>query len=881
MKHNRENSLSCPSKAGERKGAFLARRGRLFILPILGTILAFHSAAQDNSSNPDNFTVADDTLFFTAEDWTGVGLWKSDGTEDGTVLVKSDWSGSQWQGVDGTLFFVKYDGATGYELWKSDGTAEGTVLVKDIRPGPLGAFNTDPSGPFGELTEVNGLLFFVADDGTTGGFPRFCCGRLWRSDGTPDGTVCLTDVEPSRLTPFQGALYFAGTPESPLGYTDSALWKSDGTPDGTVVVKDLCPHRANSGTLNHLTVVKDSAKETLFFTTWLPEVGEELFKSNGTPEGTVLVKDVREGINSPRYSELTDVNGTLFFVADLELWKSDGTPGGTVPVSGGWSLLGLPRGLCAVNGTLFFTQDYGPGIRLWKSDGSPGNTVGVKDIEESSIPPAVENPLAVVNGVLYLTIGFGSGTETWTSDGTTDGTVPLREALGQPETWRSGQPTAWGDRMVFSAYDDEHGWEPWVSDGTPEGTHLLKNIVPDAVGIRRGDANGDGTVDVSDVGAFLHRSSPDSPVDCDDAADANDDGILDVSDIVHVLGYLFLGAPPPDDPGPDDPGPDPTEDLLGCRIYPQPTLKMAEFVLGFEGPRAIARKGDTIQCEVVATLTTTENTTNWGAEGWSIGLRAQGVKILSIKTDGTLAAELFDGGFMISEVVDPDEGTGAVSAVVLYHRTEAFLPPAGEASIAAITLEAAIDPNQIRTARLTYVDGVQGSGQPVSNVVSLQGRCHRPALESLDVLVNDCNANETPDDSEIGAGDARDCNGNGVPDECDIREGTSADSDGNGIPDECPAALPLFVRGDANDDGIVDISDAVRILGWLFLGDAEPGCVAATNTNGDGAADLSDAVYVLTHLFLGGPEPDQPFPDCGPMPDDEALTCDTPPASCQ
>jgi hypothetical protein len=117
-----------------------------------------------------------------------------------------------------------------------------------------------------------------------------------------------------------------------------------------------------------------------------------------------------------------------------------------------------------------------------------------------------------------------------------------------------------------------------------------------------------------------------------------------------------------------------------------------------------------------------------------------------------------------------------------------------------------------------------------------------------------------------------------VPDACDIAQGTSRDLDGDGIPDECGIA---FRRGDCNDDGTVDISDAQFALNWLFLGGPTPGCIAAANTNGDGEADISDPVYLLSFLFLGGVWPPAPFPDCGPMPEDEALTCDTPLESCR
>jgi hypothetical protein len=91
-----------------------------------------------------------------------------------------------------------------------------------------------------------------------------------------------------------------------------------------------------------------------------------------------------------------------------------------------------------------------------------------------------------------------------------------------------------------------------------------------------------------------------------------------------------------------------------------------------------------------------------------------------------------------------------------------------------------------------------------------------------------------------------------------------------------------FIRGDCNDDGTADISDASCVLGWLFLDSKTPGCIAALNTNGDDRVDLSDAVALLNHLFLGGPAPAAPYPDCGPglLPDDDNLGCDSPQRTC-
>jgi hypothetical protein len=70
------------------------------------------------------------------------------------------------------------------------------------------------------------------------------------------------------------------------------------------------------------------------------------------------------------------------------------------------------------------------------------------------------------------------------------------------------------------------------------------------------------------------------------------------------------------------------------------------------------------------------------------------------------------------------------------------------------------------------------------------------------------------------------------------------------------------VRGDASEDGALSLTDAVRILGGLFLGQGL-GCEAAADADGDGGVTLTDAVRVLAHLFQGGPQPPAPYPDCG------------------
>lgn len=104
-------------------------------------------------------------LFFPAiEDVHGRELWKSDGTEAGTAMVKDARPGYpssypvQLVGTNSILFYAAEDGSHGKEPWRSDGTETGTLMVKDIVTGTGGS---DPTA----LTRIGNWLFFVANDG--------------------------------------------------------------------------------------------------------------------------------------------------------------------------------------------------------------------------------------------------------------------------------------------------------------------------------------------------------------------------------------------------------------------------------------------------------------------------------------------------------------------------------------------------------------------------------------------------------------------------------------------------------------------------------------------------------------------------------------------
>lgn len=90
---------------------------------------------------------------------------------------------------------------------------------------------------------------------------------------------------------------------------------------------------------------------------------------------------------------------------------------------------------------------------------------------------------------------------------------------------------------------------------------------------------------------------------------------------------------------------------------------------------------------------------------------------------------------------------------------------------------------------------------------------------------------------------------------------------------QLPLGPGIFVRGEANEDLRIDLSDAVFVLEYLFLGGKTPPCADAADVNDSGAVDLSDAVYLLSYLFLGGPPPPPPFGEPGTDRSEDELNC--------
>jgi ELWxxDGT repeat protein len=376
--------------------------------------------------------------------------------------------------LGGTVFFAGQDAANGVELWKSDGTPGGTVLVKDVVSGPG---NSNP----GAFTRVGNTMFFSWLDNA-----------LMKTDGTEAGTVAVRNFSLVRSSINVGGTLFLSASD---GINGNELWKSDGTPAGTVMVKDIFAGGSNSHGVD-IDAELVAIGNTVYFIGQDGTNGRELWKSDGTAAGTVMVKDIAAGSASGLTSLLTyftNVNGVLFFAANdfvngVELWKSDGTAAGTVMVkninqAGDGNT--NPYQLTNVGGTLYFVATnftLATGQELWKSDGTAAGTVIVKDITPGPLSSNVYN-LVNVNGVLFFTAySTANGNELWKSNGTDAGTVMVKDINpGGGDSIPFGQIAQFrpvGHRLYFNASEGTNGLELWRSDGTAAGTVRVHDIRP-------------------------------------------------------------------------------------------------------------------------------------------------------------------------------------------------------------------------------------------------------------------------------------------------------------------------------------------------------------------------------------------------------------------
>lgn len=421
-----------------------------------------------NSSSPSNFFNYSGTLLFRANDGVnGVELWKSDGTNAGTVMVKNINAGTTASGNSNPANFILFNGEVyftagngtdlnGTELWKTDGTNAGTVMVKDIRPGS----NSGNPQNFAVLNPTT--LLFAANDGTAGV-------ELWKTDGTDAGTVMVKDYPGATGSISDNKVMGANAYQLQIvSATGRELYKSDGTLAGSDIVRDINPGTAN-GVGTELFV---ASTNTLYFSATDGTSGLELWKSDGTFAGTVMVKNINPGSANSSPRRFVELGGKIYFNATdgtngTELWETDGTEPGTIMTA---NINTAPNGnsnpdqLAVVGGNLyFFAQEDGSTYDLYKYDG----TTLTKLYDFNAPAATVLTNYILLGGYIYFAADSnGDGKrELWRTDGTPAGTISVSSInTSSPNPIGVGNLTLVGTKIFYSAEDAATGTELYVFD---------------------------------------------------------------------------------------------------------------------------------------------------------------------------------------------------------------------------------------------------------------------------------------------------------------------------------------------------------------------------------------------------------------------------------
>ncbi len=216
------------------------------------------------------------------------------------------------------------------------------------------------------------------------------------------------------------------------------LWKTDGTQAGASFVKALglgVYNMENSGNLSGM------LGGYLFFSASDPkgasaQRGVELWRTDGTSEGTTQVADLVPGEGSSMPNNFVEMDGKLYFVGGWALWRLD-------------SADSLP-------------------VHIWGEVVDAGKTIFTR-----------RSPLYVLGSRLFFsTYTIDIGTELWISDGTLEGTHSLIDLNPGPASSNAYPLLAYNDRLYFSADDGSTGSELWVYEAASGNIHLVADINP-------------------------------------------------------------------------------------------------------------------------------------------------------------------------------------------------------------------------------------------------------------------------------------------------------------------------------------------------------------------------------------------------------------------
>ncbi len=415
-------------------------------------------------------------------------LWRTDGTTANTMLVAdtaitNNNENNPFITIDSYTYFSGYDPENGFELWKTDGTTTNTIMIASAPEDDYQNGASESAQPY--LHQVlDGKLMYSA---FTSSDSNFKYGSVLVLDPVSNSTTKIYDSLPawasySRAnTIYNNKFYFSDSEFSPL---QTQQYSSDGiNPASAQISFNINAPAAGYSMLNG-NLIFMALDQALYSYDGSTYSELKLFANDFT---SFVLGDgwLTHEFDQHVYFAASDTNNT-----GLELWKTDGTTNGTVLVKDldGTPSSSQPTSFQTVNNRLIFFVDETDGSSangVWTSDGTEQGTIqlaGVDVLEQVSWYEGVDDAKPVTIDALGLTFFVAEtaneGIELWATDGTVNGTYMVKDILvgsqsSYPALLRDG-----GDILIFSAIDEETGCASlWKSDGSNAGTVKIKDII--------------------------------------------------------------------------------------------------------------------------------------------------------------------------------------------------------------------------------------------------------------------------------------------------------------------------------------------------------------------------------------------------------------------